>query len=64
MDSDNEINIEITIIPSEKKIYISEENSSGCEQSYKNKNDMKKIFSNYLSTYHYKKIQYRKEMQI
>ena len=56
MDSDNEINIEITIIPSKREIYISEENASGCKYSYKNKNDLKKIFSNYLSTYHYKEI--------
>lgn len=47
---DIEININIDI--KSKKIYIDEENTSGCEYEYKNIKDLGQKISYYLKTYH------------
>lgn len=50
MDEDL-IVIEIDISKEDKTIYISEECSSGCEYSFKNKTDIINAFKDYVKNY-------------
>ena len=52
MNNVKEVQIDFVIIPHEKQIYISEENTSGCKYQYKSKHDISKVLEKYLSLYH------------
>ncbi len=43
--------IEIEIVPREKMIYISEENSSGCKYPYDSLDEAGQIFQEYINDY-------------
>lgn len=45
------IMIKVEIVPKEKTIYISEENSSGCKYPYNNLDEAGKIFQEYIDDY-------------
>lgn len=49
--NESEIEITIAINPKSKSIYISEENSSGCNYDYKETQDIAEIFEEYLCNY-------------
>ena len=45
------IEINISIDKLENKVYISEENTSGCEYEINKKSDIEEAFSNYIKYY-------------